>query len=140
MMTPTINVQLVDFHETKGHELITENEDGTFTILINSRLSDEAIYKAYQHAVRHIERNDFEKDDDPDQIEAEVHHDSQVSEFIIPYNITPKPIKTIAHEDVPEWLKSLRKKMKKGKSKMAAYEKGRKWRDENGIKKDNDCF
>ena len=59
-MTDNINVQLYDFHTTKGRELITLNEDGSYTILINSRLDKESAEKAYIHALSHIHGRDFE--------------------------------------------------------------------------------
>ncbi len=60
-MTDEIIVQLYDFHTTKGHEMVTLNEDGSYTILINSRLNRESAVKAYIHALSHIYNRDFEK-------------------------------------------------------------------------------
>lgn len=42
--------------------LTTLNEDGTYTILINSRLNYESQMKSYLHEIRHIKNNDFDKD------------------------------------------------------------------------------
>lgn len=72
MVTPVINLNLIDF-PTKGRELVTENEDGSYTILINSRLSNEDQMKAYHHAMGHILRNDFESEETADEIEAMAH-------------------------------------------------------------------
>ncbi len=58
-MTKDVNVYLMDF-PVRGNEMVTENEDGSYTILINARLSDEGRLRAYEHALRHIEANDFE--------------------------------------------------------------------------------
>ncbi len=71
MTTPDVNVYLVDFPD-KGKEIVVPNEDGTYTILINARLSSEGQVQAYEHAMRHIENNDFEKTDVQD-IEATAH-------------------------------------------------------------------
>ena len=43
-----------------------------YTVYINTRLSNEARYRAFQHALRHIQNNDFEKTD-IQQIEREAH-------------------------------------------------------------------
>lgn len=61
-MTPIINCNLIDF-PNKGREMVIPNEDGSYTILINARLSDAERIAAYEHAVRHIVGNDFEKDE-----------------------------------------------------------------------------
>ena len=41
-------------------EAVTQNDDGTHTIVINDRISDAAAVRAYRHALRHIERSDFD--------------------------------------------------------------------------------
>nr|WP_297874632.1 hypothetical protein [uncultured Blautia sp.] len=45
------------------NEVVTENEDGRYTIFINSRLNYEKQMKAYLHAMKHITGDDFQKDD-----------------------------------------------------------------------------
>jgi len=70
-MTPDINVCLVNF-PCSGEEMIVPNEDTSYTILINSRLSHERQVKAYYHAIRHLQNNDFEKTD-IQMIESEAH-------------------------------------------------------------------
>ncbi len=42
-------------------------------ILLNARLSRETQLKAYAHALKHIEDNDFENEDSVDKIEIEAH-------------------------------------------------------------------
>lgn len=71
-MTPDVNVVLIDFKTSKGKEMVTVNEDGSYTILINARLSNEGQLKAYQHAMEHIKKNDFEKED-VQKIEFDAH-------------------------------------------------------------------
>lgn len=39
-----------------------ENEDGSYTIILNSRLSYEQNVKSFKHELRHICNNDFSKD------------------------------------------------------------------------------
>ena len=71
MMTPDVNVVLMDF-PVKGKEMVIPNEDGSYTILINAKLSHEMRIAAYDHAMKHIENDDFSKAD-IQQIEAEAH-------------------------------------------------------------------
>lgn len=59
-MTPDVNVVLLDF-PASGNEMVFENEDGSYTIMINSRLSCEGQLKAYRHAMHHIEMMIFQK-------------------------------------------------------------------------------
>lgn len=53
-------------------EQITANSDGSYTIFLNARLSHERQLEAYAHALRHIQENDFEKEN-ADQIEVKAH-------------------------------------------------------------------
>lgn len=54
-----IRVFLVDLpHTTKG--LTVKNNDGGYTILINSRLSEQMQCEAYDHEIAHINNGDFE--------------------------------------------------------------------------------
>jgi len=39
--------------------VVTPNDDGTFSIFLNSRLSDSQKFLTYLHEVRHIENDDF---------------------------------------------------------------------------------
>lgn len=43
--------------------MVVQNEDGSYTILINAKLSQDGQLKAYQHALSHIYNEDFEKSD-----------------------------------------------------------------------------
>lgn len=71
MTTPDVNIFLVNF-PSPGKEMVVPNEDGSYTILINAKLSQEAQLKAYQHALNHIKNEDFEKYDVQD-IEFQAH-------------------------------------------------------------------
>ncbi len=75
-MTPDVNVLLFDFKRQRGREMVVKNEDGSFTILINSRLSHRGQLEAYHHAMSHIENNDFEKTD-VQTIETAAHETEQ---------------------------------------------------------------
>lgn len=66
-----INVQLLNM-DTKIPEQLVKNDDDSYTIFLNARLSQESHIKSYCHALRHIKENDFEKTD-VQQVEADAH-------------------------------------------------------------------
>ena len=57
-MSISYQVFLMDMTVNEG---VTENEDGSYTIFINSRLNYEKQMKAYLHAMKHITGDDFQK-------------------------------------------------------------------------------
>lgn len=57
----------------KVHGLIRANEDGSYTIILNSRDSRERNLQAYQHELDHLLKGDFEKAD-ANEIEGRAHH------------------------------------------------------------------
>lgn len=61
LFTESIGVYFLDM-DTAVEEEVHPNEDGSFTIIINSRLSCERQMLAYQHALRHIMNDDFGKE------------------------------------------------------------------------------
>ena len=68
-----VYVQLIDFgRNVRASEAITPNDDGSFTIFVNSRLSATRQKEAVEHALLHIGHHDFQKTD-VQQIEAEAH-------------------------------------------------------------------
>ena len=62
------NVIFIDL-PTKVNEAVTLNEDGSYTIFINSRISYENRLRAYKHALIHIKNNDFEHTDRLSEVE-----------------------------------------------------------------------
>ena len=56
-------VHLINFPTGKTKEAVTENEDGSYTIFIEEKLSQEEREKAFLHAMKHIDNNDFFKAD-----------------------------------------------------------------------------
>lgn len=66
-----INVELKDF-PVPGREMVILNEDGSYTILLNSRLNWESQMNGYYHAMRHILGEDFSKDN-VQEIEGKAH-------------------------------------------------------------------
>ena len=67
----TFNLILLDMDEMVG-ETICKNSDDSFTIFINSRLSSEAQRHCFEHALDHVRRDDWEKEN-VDEIEYEAH-------------------------------------------------------------------
>ena len=63
---------LVDLEDTKIAEMVRENEDCTYTILLNSRFNHERNQTSYLHALKHIQNGDYEKES-VQEIEAEAH-------------------------------------------------------------------
>lgn len=61
LLTETIGVYFLNM-DTAVEEEVLLNEDGSFSIFINSRLNWERQMAAYQHAIRHIMQNDFNKE------------------------------------------------------------------------------
>ena len=77
-----VNVVVMDM-EYGIHESVHQNRDGSYTIFLNARYSDETLKRAYLHAVEHIKNHDWEKDS-VQEIEAAAHgladrEDSQIS-------------------------------------------------------------
>lgn len=66
-----INVQLLNM-DTKIPDHLVKNADDSYTIFLNARLSQESRVKSYYHALRHIQEQDFEKQNVQD-IEIQAH-------------------------------------------------------------------
>ncbi len=62
LTTPVVNCNIINFPNS-GNEMVIKNEDGSYTILINAKLSDQGQLLAYKHALKHITNEDFEKID-----------------------------------------------------------------------------
>ena len=108
-LTNEVNVILLDFKTTKGSEMVSANEDGSYTIFINSRLSNDSQLKAYRHAINHIENGDFEKKD-VQQIEYKAHN--------LPGVQQEKPISSI---DFEERMRNRKKQSRRRKKQLLAY-------------------
>lgn len=104
-----VNVILTNF-PAPGNEMVVPNEDGTFTILINAKLSYDGQLKAYQHAINHICNNDFNKED-VQKIEYQAH------DFPIPNNAQSMSAKRFEQR-----LKTLRREHRKLKREMEKKE------------------
>ena len=56
-------VHLINFPTGKTKEAVTENEDGSYTIFIEEKLSKEGREKGLLHAMEHIDNDEFFKYD-----------------------------------------------------------------------------
>lgn len=70
----SITIELKDF-PCNGREMVVQNEDGSYTIFLNSRLNWENQMIGYVHAMKHITGHDFEKEN-VQEIEAQAHRES----------------------------------------------------------------
>lgn len=97
MTTPDVNTFLVNF-SAPGKEIVVQNEDGSYTVLINAKLSQDGQLKAYQHALNHINNDDFEKFD-IQSIELKA-HELKLSEDLVPAPVSKyeKQIKKLQKE------------------------------------------
>lgn len=71
VMGTDVFIYMVQFPGTDIHEAVMPGLNG-YTVYLDSRLSDEGRRQAYRHAVGHILRDDFSKDD-VGKIELEAH-------------------------------------------------------------------
>ncbi len=61
LLTEAIGVYFLDM-DCLIDEQVVFNDDGSYSIFINSRLNHERQMLAYQHALIHIMNNDFSKE------------------------------------------------------------------------------
>lgn len=68
------NINVVYIALPEGmNEGITVNPDGSYTAFISTQISQKKQWEAYQHALWHIQHDDFSRTDDVQKIEAEAH-------------------------------------------------------------------
>lgn len=72
-MVPDIHVFITDL-PTTVYSFVRKNLD-SYTIIINAKLSSEDRMRHYEHELRHIFNNDFEKEETADEIEAYAHRE-----------------------------------------------------------------
>lgn len=108
MMTPEINVVLLNFPGPE-REAVTHNEDDSYTIFINAKLSFDGRQQAYHHALNHIKANDFEKTD-VQQIEAIAHN----------LSIPQSNDKTMSADEIERRIKRIQKRRRKIQRQMEA--------------------
>lgn len=111
-MTLDVNVFLIDF-PNRGNEMVVPNEDGSYTILINARLSNDGQLRAYEHAMKHIKENDFERSN-VQEIEAVAH------EIITDSKVQPISADKYVEEmrRIKQRRKRIRKQMKRDEERV----------------------
>lgn len=67
----TVNTILVDM-PTRMKGQTVKNEDGSYSVFLNSRMASNQIEKTYIHEIEHIQNGDFEKEQ-VQRIEAYAH-------------------------------------------------------------------
>ncbi len=72
MWDGSYNIALKDM-PTTVKAVTMPNEDDTYTIIVNSRLSYEQQRSSFKHELFHINKRDFEKVCETDKIEYEAH-------------------------------------------------------------------
>ena len=70
---------LLVFQIRKPKRLLLENDDGSYTIFIETSLSRKSQQEAFLHAMKHFLGNDFEKVD-VNKIERQAHNAGFVTE------------------------------------------------------------
>lgn len=111
-MTPDVNVVVIDFKTAKGKEMVMPNEDGSYTILINAKLSYTGQLKAYEHAMKHIEADDFQAND-VQEIEYYAHKNSDAEPIPEP---APKYLERI--KELQKERRRIQRKMKKDQERV----------------------
>lgn len=67
-MTPDVNCCMADLPTTIP-AFVASNTDGSYTIILNARLSREQHLKSYEHEMKHILNGDYERKCPADLIE-----------------------------------------------------------------------
>ncbi len=58
---------------TTIHSYVVSNKDGSYTIVLNARLTHERLMEAYAHEIAHLCHGDYEKGGSADLIEIHAH-------------------------------------------------------------------
>lgn len=67
-----IYIEIIDLGAKKWKEFVTPNDDGSYTVFVNARLSYEMQCEEARHGIDHAEKQDFEKQR-VQEIEAQAH-------------------------------------------------------------------
>lgn len=117
MTKQDVNVQIMNL-PGKQNEIVIENEDGTYTVVIDAQLSNEGRLHAYEHAWKHINNNDFERNN-VQHIEV-VAHDTQALE------------EKQFEEKYPNYTRHLRRRRAQRRKRQRDMEKKISFLQENG--------
>lgn len=120
MMIPDVDV-FVHLLNLPVNEIVTPNDDGSYSIFINARLSNDAQLRAYSHALKHIEDNDFNKTD-VQTIEMVAHE--------LPVNEKRQVMTASEYEERVKRIKSRRRGLRR---KRIQYERKLEFMQEHGY-------
>lgn len=116
-----INIQIIDM-DVMIPEQISRNADGSYTIFLNARLTQERRFQSYQYALQHISAGDFEcEDGNVQEIEMRTHavlHTDRES----PCNLLSKESEA-SETKYTKALARIRRKKKALKKQLKEYEK-----------------
>ena len=62
---------MVDFPDCRAGGMVTPNDDGTFSVYLNARLSRGQQLTSAAHECRHIAHDDFYRDEDIAEMERQ---------------------------------------------------------------------
>lgn len=103
-------IEVVCFLDPPTEEMVIHNADDSYTIFVNADIAYDRQVKAVEHALTHIQNNDFEKDD-VQEIEAKAHQieEVEISDAIESddknkaFEIPPGFTKYAKFERLPDW-------------------------------------
>ena len=90
MMIPEHEIFVHYIDHLGNNEAVTKNEDGSYSIFLDPALSYEMQHEKYEHALRHIQNHDFEKEN-VQEIEAQAHNTVAPAVVPIAQNSTQTP-------------------------------------------------
>ena len=90
MMIPEHEIFVHYIDHLGNNEAVTINEDGSYSIFLDPALSYEMQHEKYEHALRHIQNHDFEKEN-VQEIEAQAHNIVAPAVVPIAQNSTQTP-------------------------------------------------
>lgn len=108
-------VRLVPFPPGAIDGCVTPNDDGTFSVYLDSNVSREKQLKALGHELNHIELDHFYEDKPQEQMEREA--DTGVKESGAPGSSLP----TVIEKPKQDWLSSWQRCMEWARQMQAKY-------------------
>jgi len=76
MLLPNVDyqIQYIKFPTGSVREAVTQNEDNSYTIFIESTITREQQMKEFLHAMKHIIGDDFSKEEFVASLERQAHY------------------------------------------------------------------
>lgn len=114
-MDETINVQIIDM-DLMIPEQVTKNADGSYTIFLNARFTQERLLQSYKHAMLHIKAGDFDR-----QL-GKVQEIEQIAHAVLPSEQPPVSA-NVVDEKSAKCLAALKRKRQKAQKLLQEYER-----------------